>query len=80
MKLNLSRSSKRGIAMTEYLVILAIVAIASIVVVRGYGKQVKTVLTNSLDAMGGRPASAAVVDTVTVADSHAGNFSTGAGN
>lgn len=44
MKLNSKKSTIRGIAMTEYLIILAIVAIASIGVTSLYGKAVKDVI------------------------------------
>lgn len=42
---------QRGIAMTEYLIILAVVAIAAITVVSLFGKQIKTVFINSGDAL-----------------------------
>ena len=79
MKLNLSRSAKRGIAMTEYLVILAIVAIASIVVVRSFGLQVKNVVSNATEAMSGRKGTIAAVATLTPKPVTAGTFADEAG-
>jgi len=62
MKL-LGRIKNRGIAMTEYLIILAIVAIAAIAIVGLFGKQIKKVFTRSTGAMGGETigADAAIV-------------------
>jgi pilus assembly protein Flp/PilA len=42
---------QRGIAMTEYLIILAVVAIAAITVVSLFGKQIKTVFMNATDGL-----------------------------
>ena len=53
MKLISTKSTRRGIAMTEYLIILAIVAIACIAVVGLFGKQVKSTFTRSNQAMVG---------------------------
>ena len=55
MKLNnSSKNSKRGIAMTEYLIILAIVAVAAIAVVGVFGKQVKNVFNDATEAFNGK--------------------------
>jgi len=53
MKLFRNISGRRGIAMTEYLIILAIVAIAAIAVVGIFGKQIKQAFTSSTAAMAG---------------------------
>ena len=53
MKFKLLKNAKRGIAMTEYLIILAIVAIAAILVVGLFGKQIKQALTTQTAAMSG---------------------------
>ena len=55
MKLFKNKEGKgcRGIAMTEYLIILAIVAIAAIAVVGIFGKQIKSAFTSSTAAMAG---------------------------
>jgi pilus assembly protein Flp/PilA len=55
MKLFKNKEGKgcRGIAMTEYLIILAIVAIAAIAVVGIFGKQIKSAFTSSTGAMAG---------------------------
>jgi pilus assembly protein Flp/PilA len=54
MKLITTKSTKRGIAMTEYLIILAIVAVAAIAVVGLFGKQVKSAFTRSNSALVGK--------------------------
>ncbi len=54
MKLITTNSTKRGIAMTEYLIILAIVAVAAIAVVGLFGKQVKSAFTRSNSALVGK--------------------------
>ena len=41
MKLNTKNLNRRGIAMTEYLIILAIVAIGSILITNLFGNQVR---------------------------------------
>ena len=50
---NKEGNGRRGIAMTEYLIILAIVAIAAIAVVGIFGKQIKQAFTSSTAAMAG---------------------------
>jgi Flp pilus assembly pilin Flp len=45
--------ARRGIAMTEYLIILAIVAVAAIAIVGLFGKQIKQVFTSNTAAMAG---------------------------
>ena len=50
---NVAGKGRRGIAMTEYLIILAIVAIAAIAVVGIFGKQIKSAFTSSTAAMAG---------------------------
>jgi len=52
MKL-LQRIKNRGIAMTEYLIILAIVAIAAIAIIGLFGKQIKSVFVKGTDALQG---------------------------
>ena len=44
---------RRAIAMTEYLIILAVVAIAAIVIVGIFGTQIKNVFSKSTSAMSG---------------------------
>lgn len=53
MKMFGNKKNLRGIAMTEYLIILAIVAIAAIAVVGIFGKQIKQAFTSSTAAMAG---------------------------
>jgi Flp pilus assembly pilin Flp len=55
---NLLKKSRMGIAMTEYLIILGIVAIAAIAVIGLFGKQIKSVFTRSNEAMVGSTAGA----------------------
>ncbi len=54
MKLITTKSNRRGIAMTEYLIILAIVAVAAIAVVGLFGKQIKSAFTRSNEALVGK--------------------------
>ena len=62
MKLITTKSTRRGIAMTEYLIILAIVAVAAIAVVGLFGKTIKSTFTRNNQALVG-VAEAAVTDT-----------------
>jgi Flp pilus assembly pilin Flp len=50
----LVRKTRWGIAMTEYLIILGIVAIAAIAVIGLFGKQIKSVFTRSNQALTGQ--------------------------
>ena len=54
MKLITTKSTRRGIAMTEYLIILAIVAVAAIAVVGLFGKQIKSTFTRNNQALAGK--------------------------
>ena len=69
MKITGQKRSRLGIAMTEYLIILGIVAIAAIAIVGLFGKQIKSVFTRSNAAMVGQTQGA---DTATAASSQAG--------
>ena len=78
MKLITTKASRRGIAMTEYLIILAIVAVAAIAVVGLFGKQVKSAFTRSNKALVGQveaadTATADTSKTKTISD-HMGTF------
>ena len=78
MKLTSTKSTRRGIAMTEYLIILAIVAVAAIAVVGLFGKTIKNTFTRNNKALVGQveAADTATADkskTDTVAD-HMGTF------
>ena len=66
MKLISTKSTRRGIAMTEYLIMLAIVAIAAIAVIGLFGKQVKSTFTRTNQALVGAKE---VADTGTASDS-----------
>jgi len=68
MKLLGLRKTRWGIAMTEYLIILGIVAIAAIAIVGLFGKQIKSVFTRSNGALTGQ-ALAADSATVTASQS-----------
>ncbi len=62
MKLNTSsKSSKRGIAMTEYLIILAVVAIACITAAGQFGGQIKQVFTAAGKSLQGKSATVTAV-------------------
>jgi Flp pilus assembly pilin Flp len=58
MKMQLkNKKANRGIAMTEYLIILGIVAIAAIAVVGLFGNQIKDVFYRTTSTLGGTDAS-----------------------
>jgi Flp pilus assembly pilin Flp len=57
MKILNGVKTRRAIAMTEYLIILAIVAIAAIAVVGLFGKQIKDVFFRSTSTLGGTDSS-----------------------
>ena len=63
MKLNGKKNSKLGIAMTEYLIILAVVAIACVLAAGQFGSQIKNVFAAAGTALTGK---AATVTPVTV--------------
>jgi pilus assembly protein Flp/PilA len=44
-------NDESGVAMTEYIIILVLVAVAAIAVVSVFGKQIKTLFTNSTDSL-----------------------------
>ena len=50
---------RRAIAMTEYLIILAIVAVAAIAIVAAFGKQIKNTFFRSGQALSGKKVDAA---------------------
>jgi len=54
MNLSTTNATRRGIAMTEYLIILAIVAIAAIAVIGLFGKQIKSAFTRNNAALVGK--------------------------
>ena len=53
MKLNVNKNSKKGIAMTEYLIILGIVALGCICTVGVFGKEIKTVFSKEVAVLAG---------------------------
>ena len=78
MKLLTNKVTRKGIAMTEYLIILAIVAVAAIAVVGLFGKTIKSTFTRNNEALVGKveAADATTADkskTDTIAD-HMGTF------
>ncbi|MDR3457083.1 MAG: hypothetical protein P4N60_06525 [Verrucomicrobiae bacterium] len=66
--------NSRAIAMTEYLIILAIVAIAAIAIVGLFGKQIKDVFYRNTSTLGGTDAGGHSASTIT------GSASTAAAN
>ena len=60
----------KGIAMTEYLIILAVVAIAAITITALFGKQIKAVFSNSTAALQGTEGTATAGDTSGEAVAH----------
>jgi Flp pilus assembly pilin Flp len=71
MKMNKSLKSCRAIAMTEYLIILGIVAIAAIAIVGIFGKQIKNTFYRSTSTLGGTDSSAANASSIAGAASSA---------
>ena len=65
MKLIGRKEKRRGIAMTEYLIILAIVAVAAIAVVGLFGKQVKDVFYRNTSTLGGTDSSGGNAEGIT---------------
>jgi len=53
MKIVTLKKGLRGIAMTEYLIILAVVAVAAILIVGLFGQQIKNVFTENTSALAG---------------------------
>jgi Flp pilus assembly pilin Flp len=56
MKIVTLKKGLRGIAMTEYLIILAVVAVAAILIVGLFGQQIKNVFTENTSALAGQSA------------------------
>jgi Flp pilus assembly pilin Flp len=54
MKIVTLKRGLRGIAMTEYLIILAVVAVAAILIVGLFGQQIKNVFTENTSALAGQ--------------------------
>ena len=78
MKLFNTKAYRRGLAMTEYLILLAIVAIAAIVLISMFGKSVKTGFSRSIQALNGQTVQAADTTSATGAVTESGakdNFS-----
>ena len=53
MKIVTLKRDLRGIAMTEYLIILAVVAVAAILIVGLFGQQIKNVFSENTAALAG---------------------------
>jgi Flp pilus assembly pilin Flp len=54
MKIVTQKRGMLGIAMTEYLIILAVVAVAAILIVGLFGKQIKNVFSENTAALAGQ--------------------------
>jgi len=65
MKLFGNIKGRRGIAMTEYLIILAIVAIAAILIVGLFGQQIKNTFYRSTSTLGGTDANKSGASAIT---------------
>jgi hypothetical protein len=77
MKQQRHPSSRRGIAVTEYLVILALVAVGAITVVTAYARSQKVALATTVEAMAGGESSQAIVESSPPQDLNLANFSAG---
>lgn len=65
MKMFGNKKNLRGIAMTEYLIVLAIVAVAAILIVGLFGKQIKDVFYRNTSTLGGTDANGGNASTIT---------------
>jgi Flp pilus assembly pilin Flp len=70
MKISNQKTNRNGIAMTEYLIILAVVAVAAILIFGLFGQEIKSVVAKSTGAMAG--SAVAGDDTQTLAQGNAG--------
>jgi Flp pilus assembly pilin Flp len=77
MKLSTKSQRNAGVAMTEYLILLALVAIASLVMTIAFGKQVKHVFQASATALGGGAAVKTAYTAPEALNSDMGTFTTG---
>jgi len=79
MKLSgIIRKTRWGIAMTEYLIILGIVAIAAIAIVSVFGSRIKNAFANSASAMAGTSRTSTGVSITSTGTKNMGNFGEGA--
>ena len=72
MKLFTTKAYRRGLAMTEYLIILGIVAIACILFVSVFGKQLKNAFNRDIQALNGTKPQAVETAGVASTTTHAG--------
>ena len=78
MKLIRNKAGRNaGVAMTEYLILLALVAIASLVMTIAFGKQTKTVFKASIDMLGGGSGSSTAYTAPAASNSNMGDFANG---
>ena len=78
MKLIRNKAGRNaGVAMTEYLILLALVAIASLVMTIAFGKQIKTIYKASIDRLNGGTGTDTTGTAPAVINSHMGNFADG---
>jgi Flp pilus assembly pilin Flp len=81
MKLSGHKKTSWGIAMTEYLIILGIVAIAAIAIIGVFGKQIKQAFQSSTAAMAGVSVSNADYhSSATVSQDNMGTFTSKTAN
>ncbi len=77
MKPHLKASTRCGLALTEYVIILALVAVGAITVVAAYSRGQRTGMANAAAALGGQTGSAPVVQPAPPQDLNLGNFAEG---
>lgn len=77
MKPQFRSSHRRGLALTEYLIILALVAVGAITVIAAYGRGQRTGMAQATAALGGQAGPAPVVESKPPEDLNLGNFATG---
>lgn len=76
MKIQNNSSKKRmaGVTMTEYLILLALVAVASLVMTSAFGTQVQTIYHASIGALMGKETTPQTGEAVAAARPNMGNF------
>jgi Flp pilus assembly pilin Flp len=71
MKIVTQKRALSGIAMTEYLIILAVVAVAAILIVGLFGQQIKNVFSENTSALAGQTTGQSEASTIAASASGA---------
>ena len=80
MKLNTEKKALWGIAMTEYLIILSVIAVAAILIVSLFGEQIKNAFSSNTAALAGESvANLSVANSSAATADNMGTFNNSAG-